>query len=269
LRAVVEELRAAHPEREITLRCPPLPSHWDPDRLEQVFSNLIGNAVLHGDPAGPITVQAYPERESVCVEVHNQGPPIPDELQPIIFDPFRRGERDGTTPQTLGLGLGLYISREVIHAHGGQIDFQSNRTAGTTFRVTLPRAEGVFQENHMTDAMSHTVFLIEDEKDLREMMREALELNGYSVVTAGDGQQALAKLSAIQNLCLVILDLVMPGMNGWEFFEKMRQRTEFAAVPVVIYTSSPGRAPQGATRVLQKPTNFDRLLSTVREYCPG
>lgn len=117
--------------------------------------------------------------------------------------------------------------------------------------------------------MNHTVFLIEDEEGLREMMREALELNGYAVVTAGDGQQALAKLSAIQNLCLVILDLVMPVMNGWEFFEKMRQRAEFGTVPVVIYTSSAGRAPQGATRVLQKPISFERLLSTVREYCPA
>ena len=119
----------------------------------------------------------------------------------------------------------------------------------------------------MNDVMGHTVFLIEDEEELREMMREALELNGYSVVTAEEGSQALAKLSAIQNLCLVILDLVMPGMNGWDFFKAMRQRVEFGAVPVVVYTSSPGRAPQGATRVLQKPMTFERLLSTVREYC--
>jgi CheY-like chemotaxis protein len=121
----------------------------------------------------------------------------------------------------------------------------------------------------MNDVRGHTVFLVEDEAELRDMMREALELNGYSVVTAEEGQQALAKLSAIQNLCLVILDLVMPGMNGWDFFNEMRRRAEFGSVPVVIYTSSPGRAPAGATRVLQKPMTFDRLLSTVREYCPS
>jgi DNA-binding response OmpR family regulator len=117
--------------------------------------------------------------------------------------------------------------------------------------------------------MSHTVFIIEDEEELRETMREALELNGYSVVTAGDGQRALAELSSIQNLGLVILDLVMPGMNGWQFFDEMRKRAQFLSVPVVVYTSLPDRAPSGATRVLKKPASFDRLLSTVREYCPA
>ncbi|MEY2933567.1 MAG: hypothetical protein RL033_4316, partial [Pseudomonadota bacterium] len=112
-------------------------------------------------------------------------------------------------------------------------------------------------------------FLIEDEEELREMMRDALELNGYDVVTASEGQQALERISTIQNLCLVILDLVMPGMNGWEFFEQLRQRAEFGAVPVVVYTSSPGKAPRGVTRVLQKPMPFERLLSTVQEFCPG
>ena len=122
--------------------------------------------------------------------------------------------------------------------------------------------------SHMV-SMTHTVFVIEDEEELREMMRDALELSGYAVVTAEEGQQALEKIAGIQNLCLVILDLVMPGMNGWDFFEKMRQRTEFGSVPVIIYTSAPGRAPSGATRVLQKPMPFERLLSTVREYCPA
>jgi CheY-like chemotaxis protein len=121
----------------------------------------------------------------------------------------------------------------------------------------------------MSVRMSHTVFVIEDEEELREMMREALELNGYEVVTAAEGQQALDRISGIQNLCLVILDLVMPGMNGWDFFAEMRQRKELGAVPVIIYTSSPARAPRGATRVLQKPMTFERLLSTVREYCPA
>jgi CheY-like chemotaxis protein len=116
--------------------------------------------------------------------------------------------------------------------------------------------------------MSHTVFVIEDEEELREMLREALELNGYTVVTAAEGQQALERISAIQNLCLVILDLVMPGMNGWDFFEQLRQRAGYGSVPVVVYTSSPIAAPQGAARVLQKPMTFERLLSTVREYCP-
>ena len=115
--------------------------------------------------------------------------------------------------------------------------------------------------------MNHTVLVVEDEEDLRELMREALELNGYSVVTAREGADALDKLSRINDLCLILLDLLMPGMNGWDLFERVRERPELASVPIIIHSSAPNRAPQGATRVLQKPLMLDRLLSTVQEYC--
>jgi CheY-like chemotaxis protein len=119
----------------------------------------------------------------------------------------------------------------------------------------------------MTNPKPHTVLIVEDEEDLREMMREALESRGYSVVTAEEGQDALQKIDAIENLCLVLLDLLMPGMNGWDFFEKMRERPELAAVPVIIHSSASNRAPTGVTRVLQKPIPFERLISVVSEYC--
>ena len=115
--------------------------------------------------------------------------------------------------------------------------------------------------------MRHTVLVVEDEADLREMIREGLELNGYLVVTAEHGQDALDKIAGIEAVCLVILDLLMPVMNGWDFVQKMRQRSELASIPVVVHTSAPGPTPAGVTRVLQKPVMFDRLLSTVREYC--
>lgn len=115
--------------------------------------------------------------------------------------------------------------------------------------------------------MRHTVLVIEDEEDLREMMRDALELNGYSVATAQDGGEALAELSRIEHLCLVILDLLMPGMNGWDFFATMRKRPELASIPVVVHSSAATGAPAGVTRVLQKPLELNRLLSVVHEYC--
>lgn len=115
--------------------------------------------------------------------------------------------------------------------------------------------------------MSHTVLVVEDEEDLREMMREALELNGYSVATAEDGHQALERLASIEQLCLVLMDLLMPGMNGWDFFQELRRRAEHDHVPVVVYSSIANRAPDGVTRILQKPLTFGELLSTVREYC--
>lgn len=115
--------------------------------------------------------------------------------------------------------------------------------------------------------MNHTVLLVEDEEELRETMRDALELNGYAVVAARDGQAALEELDHIDHVCMVLLDLLMPRMNGWDFLEKMRERPALAEVPVIVHSSAPSRAPKGVTRVLQKPIEFERLLSVVREFC--
>jgi two-component system chemotaxis response regulator CheY len=114
---------------------------------------------------------------------------------------------------------------------------------------------------------AHTVLIVEDEEDLRELMRDALQMRGYSVVTAEEGTDALRKLEDLGPPCLILLDLLMPGMNGWDFFEKMRQRPGFASVPVIIHSSAATRAPDGAARVIQKPLAFDRLVSIVAEFC--
>jgi PAS domain S-box-containing protein len=137
LTPIVDEVRTAHPSATIELQSPELRGVWDRDRLQEVFSNLIVNALAHGDPAKPVTVTAGAEALRVWVEVHNEGPPIPQELQSVLFHPFRRGARE--TPSPAGLGLGLYISNEVVLAHGGQIEVRSNAAEGTTFRVVLPR----------------------------------------------------------------------------------------------------------------------------------
>lgn len=148
LSATVDELQTSHPSRPIALTCPPCPGVWDGDRLEQVFSNLIGNAIAYGDPAEPVVVEAHPGAEMTLVRVHNFGPAIPRELQERIFDPFRRGERDSRSEATSGLGLGLYISREVVLAHGGRLDFESSSEKGTTFQVTLPTAKPLTVSTH-------------------------------------------------------------------------------------------------------------------------
>ena len=114
--------------------------------------------------------------------------------------------------------------------------------------------------------MKHTVLLVEDDAPLRELMREALELSGYNVVAADNGRDALAAMARIEHVCLIILDLLMPVMNGWEFFSEIQSRPALAEVPVVVHTSEPSQAPAGA-RVLQKPIKLERLLSVVQEFC--
>jgi signal transduction histidine kinase len=135
LRQGVEELEAAWPERTLSLNVEPgrYEGAWDADRLVQVVSNLGGNALQYSPSEAPVRFSLWEGGESVVLEVHNAGNPIPPEAMPHLFDPFRRASSEGG-----GLGLGLYIVEQVVKGHGGHIQVVSTAEAGTTFRVELP-----------------------------------------------------------------------------------------------------------------------------------
>jgi PAS domain S-box-containing protein len=134
----IDELELAHPEWKIRLDVVgDAGGSWDPDRLLQILSNLLGNAGQHGDGQSGIVVKVDGQSsDAVTLRVHNAGV-IPDGLLPTLFDPFRgtRHRRD----QSQGLGLGLFIVKEILRAHGGTVDVSSSEAAGTTFTITLPR----------------------------------------------------------------------------------------------------------------------------------
>jgi PAS domain S-box-containing protein len=137
---VVDELRAIHPQREITLESQgALAGRWDADRLAQVVQNLLGNAVAHGRPDSPVRVRLDGRDAEVRLAIHNEGVPIPRALLGRIFDPFRRGGTSSCGRED-GVGLGLYIVRSIVEAHGGRIGVRSDHATGTTFTVRLPRA---------------------------------------------------------------------------------------------------------------------------------
>jgi two-component system, sensor histidine kinase and response regulator len=134
---VVQEHQVAFPLRRIQLTADgDATGEWDADRLAQVASNLIGNAIQHGETGGPVDVQLWgTSPDAVTLSVVNPGT-ISPEMLPHIFDPFRGGQREVGRPD--GLGLGLYIVQQIVHAHHGAIDVES-RDAHTTFRVRVPR----------------------------------------------------------------------------------------------------------------------------------
>ncbi len=142
-RGVVAELRAAEPGRTIELHLEG-DGHgsWDPARMAQVVSNLVANALEHGAAHGAVRLSVGGNAEDAVLEVQNQGPPIPPALMAVMFEPFCQGSAlpDATHPR--GLGLGLYIVSQVVHAHGGTIAVDSTARRGTTFTVRLPRASG-------------------------------------------------------------------------------------------------------------------------------
>jgi signal transduction histidine kinase len=140
-REVVDETRAAQPERTLCFEASgDLTGEWDATRLRQVVSNLLGNAIQHGALDRPIALTASGEDADVVLAVRNEGPPIPPAAMVRLFDPLVRGAAPEQQMRRPGsIGLGLYIAREVVTAHGGTVDVASSAEGGTVFTVRLPR----------------------------------------------------------------------------------------------------------------------------------
>jgi signal transduction histidine kinase len=138
---VVDEIVAAHPDRSIKLDARGgMRGHWDCARITQVLSNIIGNAVEHGDAGGTVSVTVSGNDDEAVVAVHNRGPGISPEQLNGIFGPMKGKDTSGRAAGATGnLGLGLYIAERIVSAHGGRIDVQSAEADGTTFTVHLPR----------------------------------------------------------------------------------------------------------------------------------
>ena len=136
VRSAVDELRAAQPSANIVLTSDePISGAWDPDRLVQVASNLIGNAIIHG--AGRVDVTVRRSGDEAILEVENGGTPIDADVLPRIFEAFQRPV-GGISAHGDGLGLGLYIAERIVAAHGGKISVRSSAEEGTIFAVTIP-----------------------------------------------------------------------------------------------------------------------------------
>ena len=139
VRAVVAEVEAGNPGRATTVELDgDLAGTWDADRLAQAIGNLVGNAFQHGAPGTPVRVRAADEGAEVSVAIQNDGPAIPEAGRARLFEPFLRGEGAGTASGR-SVGLGLYIARAIVEAHGGRIEVDSADDRGTTFTVRLPR----------------------------------------------------------------------------------------------------------------------------------
>ena len=138
-RQVVEEVQLAHPRRQLVLEqsgsgC----GEWDADRLAQLITNLVGNALAYGSEHCAVRVRTVGLPDEVRLSVHNTGEPIPPELMDQLFQPLKRGEGPGAQGKH-SIGLGLFIVKHIVDAHGGSISVESTVENGTTFTIALPR----------------------------------------------------------------------------------------------------------------------------------
>ncbi|MEO6589968.1 MAG: HAMP domain-containing sensor histidine kinase [Pyrinomonadaceae bacterium] len=141
---VVEEFKIANPVRKIEFYAEDeCLGQWDEGRLGQVLSNLVSNALNYGRRDAPVKVNLIGEPELVVLQVNNQGNLITEEVRKNLFQPFWRGSKNNESKSNSGgLGLGLYIVKQIVEAHKGEVSVESNRDYGTTFTVKFPREAG-------------------------------------------------------------------------------------------------------------------------------
>lgn len=247
----------------------------NPTRLEQIVVNLLVNAIKFTPHGGKITLSAVPKATEVEISVRDNGPGIPAELLPRIFDPFVQGA------QTLarsdgGLGIGLMLVRTFVHLHGGSISVSPNDMgSGVTFTVRLPliAREPMSAEPTPTAVVNDSlrILLVEDSDDARRMLRMLLEDDGHHIIEASDGLSGLnAVLERSPDVALV--DIGLPGMDGYELARRVR-REALGNAPRMIALTGYG-TPEDVQAALDagfddhmvKPVNLPELFRRL-EIC--
>jgi len=237
----------------------------DSSRISQVVANLLNNALKFTPEGGRISVHVEVSAEDpglVEVTVEDSGCGIPQEQLDRIFDRLYQVKTgDASTEQ--GVGLGLYICRELVRLHGGEIKVQSEVGRGSAFTFSLPTAAVSREPN---------LLVVEDDPTMRDILRGVLEREHFAVATARDGAEALQCMRR-QLPDVVLMDLEMPGMDGSTALEEIRKH--WGPVPVILHTGQVNgelihRAMQHApSMVLSKPCPMERLVETVKAMGPS
>ncbi len=242
IEAVVDGLRPAADARSIHLKIAvdprKSPISGDPDRLQQIIWNLLTNAIKFTPKGGRVQVWSQRIASHVEITISDTGQGINSELLPHVFDRFRQYDSSSTRTHG-GLGLGLSIVRQLVELHGGTVTVESPGAGeGTTFKVILPlmSVHHELLDVEMTQPLieSHTlshqqaslnelrVLVVDDESDARELIAAVLTGRGAEVVTLGSASEALEEMER-QRFDVLVSDIGMPEMDGYELIEKVRQ----------------------------------------------
>ena len=259
-------------EKSVRLECnidPGLPQiRVDRNRMQQVLANLLGNALKFVPAGGKIVLSANLHADSVRIAVSDTGPGIAEHDIGRVFDRFWRADRR----KERGIGLGLTVAQGIVQAHGGEIGVESRKGEGSTFYVLL-NAVAPSRNRAVLRQKEGPVLVVDDDEPFRTEIVEALQRSGYSVVSAGDGREALEYLRGENTPALMILDMMMPLMEGWTLFEAVKRDPRLASVPIVLLTclgDGQEQLPtQDVTGYLKKPVRMKKLLSIAAEHCRG
>jgi signal transduction histidine kinase len=251
---------------------PGLYANVDPVRFEQVLLNLLENATKFSPAGTTIAVRLSADDGDLRLEVADQGIGISSDRLGRIFERFYQGHDDRGIS---GLGLGLYIARQILARHGGRIEVESEPGRGTTFRVTVARsapeivAPPFAERLPVKNTRGGRVLVVDDEPDIRALVAEVLRDAGLAVTTAADGREALATV-ARERPDLIILDKLMPGMDGTVFAQAYRAAGP--AAPIIAFCAARDAAEWaasiGAAGFIGKPFDVKELERLVIEWLP-
>lgn len=259
------------------LHDPGMRMRGDRDKLVQVLNNLIGNAVKFTPEGGRIRVVGRREDERLVVTVQDTGIGIPDKFHDVIFEKFGRVD-SSETRDIKGTGLGLSIAHSIVEAHGGTLTVDSQEGRGSTFRVILPALTAPERPRMATPprllgelGIGKRVLVVDDEENIRRLLRHILEAEGFQVLEARNGAEALARAMS-DRPHVITLDIMLPDMDGFEVLETLKGHPDIENVPVVILSIIEDREKVyrlGAAGYLTKPIDRDALLTRVHELTVG
>ena len=288
---------AEHRQIEFRLSCPigALRVRHDPDMMEKVIGNLVGNALKFTPANGRIELRLAPEvagmgasaiSGTALIEVHDSGPGIAPEFHTRVFERFFQVD-DSSRRSHEGVGIGLALVRELVELHGGTVSLRSSLGRGSTFTVRLPCAtdgapraaeyvmaapdsngrpsgEAVAPAVAVPERDVTTILVVEDNADLLEFLRERLT-ERYHVLVAANGAQGL-EMARHHVPDLIISDVMMPEMDGRELCKAVKSDPEIGFIPVILLTAKASRDSRlagltdGADDYLTKPVDMGELL---------
>ncbi len=273
------------------------PAEADENRLQQILHNLIGNAIKF-TPEGTIVVSADTLSPShLAITISDTGIGIPEDKFSRIFESFEQAE--GSTARTYGgTGLGLAITKQLVELHGGQISVKSQLGIGSDFTFTLPIAQGQVQSKPQisvmkiseltelpspitnlnlpslitNDEQQFKILIVDDEPINRQVLINNLSLYNYAITEASNGEEALAVMENGFIPDLILLDLMMPRMTGYEVCQKIRSRFPAHELPIVMLTAKNQVADivegftSGANDYLSKPIQKPEMLARIKTH---
>ena len=251
----------------------------DPDLLERVFFNLLSNAFKFTPEGGSVRIELTEEGDRVFIQVIDTGSGIQPGNLPHLFDRFYTEDR------SMGTGIGLHLVKEYIHMHGGEIRVESEPGQRTTFTVCLRKGKAHFEDSDLMEtSVSHqayeasrlddsetkeilsktypyTILITEDDDEVRCFLERELSLH-FKIRTAANGKDALRVLEE-EEISLVVSDVMMPEMNGFELCRTIKSQLPFSHIPVILLTALTDERQRifgitgGADDYIQKPFHTD------------